>query len=610
MVREDDDDEDHGGTLPTLGQEMPSSLSNLSTESLALNDSVTHIVAQGAQPRLVNNDVSVTQPNKKIKIAKADYGEETGNSEPSLECTYGGFRDPDFFDTMVLDRQGEEFTGFTPEDNNNNDIKKKQKAMQIRSSTGGEGHMRSNMEIKESDHMSGTSTSKSHEIILIEPIPDHREAKAFFANDIKMARLFHASDFCQSGIIDISKNLRKNLVILKLRPTNQVKLNELLKISSIGDWKVKCKTPNSQQVSYGVIGPIGADTPENEITEELKVNGYNVKETKRLTKGKEKTPTLSVRITFNDPELPETVFCSYQRFKVRVFVDRPWQCFKCQGFGHNAVDCRGKSRCAACAGSHETRDCPNRGSNQQQVRCANCKGNHTASYGGCEFIKRAKEIEKIRAETRMSYRDAVTSVKNNVNQKFHNPTILTDNIPSTNQDHSTVTHPSIRPKIRPQYKQVSDASTQTFQEQKQVQTQMVYCDQKFGAQLAILLVKVVQMKKNDSLENQLTTITKLMKNIMGINIDEKEIMYQMDESDNNPIKNKQEQEKDKGKTNKRKNSLIAGTSGYQGDQNSTQNHPTPTFDSHSTQSRVNPDKVSVVKYSNRGKPQGRGKQLK
>ena len=41
------------------------------------------------------------------------------------------------------------------------------------------------------------------------------------------------------------------------------------------------------------------------------------------------------------------------------------------------------------------------------IKCINCKGDHTANYGGCPFFKDAKQVEKIRVINKVSYRDAV-----------------------------------------------------------------------------------------------------------------------------------------------------------------------------------------------------------
>ena len=95
-------------------------------------------------------------------------------------------------------------------------------------------------------------------------------------------------------------------------------------------------------------------------------------------------------------------------------VNGPWQCYNCQNFGHNASQCKYKSRCVVCGGSHSLNNCQSRSSDNvgdsSLVVCANCKGNHTANYGGCIYVKRAQQVEQLRSREKLSYRDAVAKV--------------------------------------------------------------------------------------------------------------------------------------------------------------------------------------------------------
>ncbi|GBN36252.1 hypothetical protein AVEN_233541-1 [Araneus ventricosus] len=47
-------------------------------------------------------------------------------------------------------------------------------------------------------------------------------------------------------------------------------------------------------------------------------------------------------------------------------------------------------KCVICAGSHESRDCPNKNKENFVTKCANCGGNHTASYRGCPRFPKIK----------------------------------------------------------------------------------------------------------------------------------------------------------------------------------------------------------------------------
>ena len=74
------------------------------------------------------------------------------------------------------------------------------------------------------------------------------------------------------------------------------------------------------------------------------------------------------------------------------------QCFKCQGFHHNADQCKSNSQvCCKCAGSHKLKECKN-----ESVCCTNCKAaglehDHWASNKNCP--KYIEMITSIRNRT-------------------------------------------------------------------------------------------------------------------------------------------------------------------------------------------------------------------
>lgn len=64
----------------------------------------------------------------------------------------------------------------------------------------------------------------------------------------------------------------------------------------------------------------------------------------------------------------------------RVFVK---QCFKCQGFGHYAGDCKASDpTCFRCAEKHLARECPNK-NNRSAFKCSNCTKSRNPSIQSC-----------------------------------------------------------------------------------------------------------------------------------------------------------------------------------------------------------------------------------
>ena len=77
-------------------------------------------------------------------------------------------------------------------------------------------------------------------------------------------------------------------------------------------------------------------------------------------------------------------------FEKRPYVDKPWECYRCKQFGHNAAYYTKPVKCAICTERHSFKNCLNKGE-KEQAKGENCGMNHTSSYRECKFIKDMKE---------------------------------------------------------------------------------------------------------------------------------------------------------------------------------------------------------------------------
>lgn len=252
-----------------------------------------------------------------------------------------------------------------------------------------------------------SDSSASTTVILVEPVADLHPVSRFFSNSLQLSKTLAKSPFGVSGIERIHKNLNRGLLVITLQSPLRSPLSELLSVTQLGSWKVRCRLPQNRSLTVGVIGPVGEDTTDEEITSALVASGHVGAVASRILKGKDKHQTSTVKITFTASSLPSHVYLGYERFKVSLFIGNPWQCFRCQRFGHNAQHCTFSVRCVACGGPHQVKDCPG----VTSATCSNCGGAHTANYGGCPNMRQAKVVEKVRAHQQLSYRDAVRVVK-------------------------------------------------------------------------------------------------------------------------------------------------------------------------------------------------------
>lgn len=119
------------------------------------------------------------------------------------------------------------------------------------------------------------------------------------------------------------------------------------------------------------------------------------------------------RVTFHKDDNIDEIFkiTNILKIKVKIEAVRPQtklipQCKRCQGFNHTKSYCQREARCVKCAGKHDTENCEMPKS--IVPKCINCKGNHPASYRGCEV---AKELQKLRNKSR-SVKDIHTNKHN------------------------------------------------------------------------------------------------------------------------------------------------------------------------------------------------------
>ena len=61
------------------------------------------------------------------------------------------------------------------------------------------------------------------------------------------------------------------------------------------------------------------------------------------------------------------LYTGYGRSKVRDKY-HVFQCYKCQGFGHNAENCKSDQQCAKCGDGHRLKDC-----RSDTKKCINCQ---------------------------------------------------------------------------------------------------------------------------------------------------------------------------------------------------------------------------------------------
>lgn len=66
------------------------------------------------------------------------------------------------------------------------------------------------------------------------------------------------------------------------------------------------------------------------------------------------------------------------------------QCYRCQKFGHSQSNCTATTKCVKCGKNHCVADCLLL--KTESPTCANCNGQHVASYRGCPNAPKPRKI--------------------------------------------------------------------------------------------------------------------------------------------------------------------------------------------------------------------------
>ena len=181
----------------------------------------------------------------------------------------------------------------------------------------------------------------------------------------------------------------------------RVQAQNLMKAEVLVGVPISTKPHSSLNSSKGVIKcPDLRTMSETDIRDELRSQG--VMEVKRVTIRKEgnRVPTNTYFLTFNTPNLPQSLKIGYLKVSVTQFIPSPMRCFKCQRYGHSSRVCSSKGICRKCGKDDHEGQC------KGPEYCINCTGAHAASSKDCPRWRLESEIQRVRTERKLSFVEA------------------------------------------------------------------------------------------------------------------------------------------------------------------------------------------------------------
>ena len=173
---------------------------------------------------------------------------------------------------------------------------------------------------------------------------------------------------------------------------------------------VRATPHRSLNSSKGVIRDHGRDLydmSEADIVMELREQG--VEEVSRfiLKKDGKEIKTNTLFVTFRTPTPPEKIKIGYYNVTVNLYIPNPLRCFGCQEFGHSRKFCKKAPKCWKCGREgHEGGECTS-----DSLCCVNCKGDHYSSSKTCPVWILENEIQRVKAEKKLTYGEARRLVK-------------------------------------------------------------------------------------------------------------------------------------------------------------------------------------------------------
>ncbi|KAH7986174.1 hypothetical protein HPB52_025154 [Rhipicephalus sanguineus] len=172
--------------------------------------------------------------------------------------------------------------------------------------------------------------------------------------------------------------------------------NMILETKTICGLAISARVPHSYMKNTCIIKGVPRWYSDEELLTYLRPQGvYHARRVMRRVQTSpsewESRRTGSVVLTFApNSERPDKINLGFTRHELVDYVETPPRCFKCQRFGHVAKHCRGEQRCKRCGGPHDFKTC----TSKEKLVCANCGGDHPASYGRCPARTAAQRRNK------------------------------------------------------------------------------------------------------------------------------------------------------------------------------------------------------------------------
>jgi predicted Zn-ribbon and HTH transcriptional regulator len=173
---------------------------------------------------------------------------------------------------------------------------------------------------------------------------------------------------------------------IRVQPTSTDDFRSLTRFLDAEKVEFLTYTLDEDKTIRAVLRPVPTDIDPEEVKQDLEDQGYHPVKVSRMvrSRGKKPMPLVLVEVPpfekkiFDDLKAVLSLMVTVERPRKSVF---PAQCHSCQRYHHSQRNCHAASRCVKCASEHSTASCTKE--KETPAKCANCSGDHVASYRGC-----------------------------------------------------------------------------------------------------------------------------------------------------------------------------------------------------------------------------------
>ncbi|KAH9367967.1 hypothetical protein HPB48_022664 [Haemaphysalis longicornis] len=195
---------------------------------------------------------------------------------------------------------------------------------------------------------------------------------------------------------EIRINARLNVLMADV--TTDGIIDTLKAITGLGNIQVRSFLAHGKETTTGVISDVDPEINDSDLVQLLS-STVRILDIHRIGRSR------CVKVVFQCDSLPASVKVGYVRHRVRPYVPRPLQCYKCQKLGHVSAACKNAVACKRCGDAHDHVNC------KGTLKCANCSGPHEATSNECPKMMHERRVLRTMVRDNSTHREAAASVR-------------------------------------------------------------------------------------------------------------------------------------------------------------------------------------------------------